>query len=229
MLKKLTLKKLLFLTLTLLSTLNVQAQAYFRITADFTIKEQNISGDEFYKGKVYYDKNIDQIIYDVTFPTPQKLVVADTQIFVIENETVKSSQYTPNTNQFSIFNLTLSGDLKNFGLNKTGYTVNSVEEADGMTIIEWVPPATMTEMLGKTVLSVKDGQLFGIALFKPDGKLAGKQFFKDYVVSGGLTFPSKIIQITYYNDEEFYKITTFKNIKIDDITNEEKYYSNLID
>ena len=229
MLKKLTLKKLLFLTLTLLSTLNVQAQAYFRITADFTIKEQNLSGDEFYKGKVYYDKNIDQIIYDVTFPTPQKLVVADTQIFVIENETVKSSQYTPNTNQFSIFNLTLSGDLKNFGLNKTGYTVNSVEEADGMTIIEWVPPATMTEMLGKTVLSVKDGQLFGIALFKPDGKLAGKQFFKDYVVSGGLPFPSKIIQITYYNDEEFYKITTFKNIKIDDITNEEKYYSNLID
>jgi len=229
MLKKLILKKLLFVALTLLTSVNVQAQAYFRITADFTIKEQNLSGDEFYKGKVYYDKNIDQIIYDVTFPTPQKLVVADTQIFVIENETVKSSQYAPNTNQFSIFNLTLSGDLKNFGLNKTGYAVNSVEESNGMTIIEWAPPSAMTEMLGKTVLSIKDGQLFGIALFKPNGDLAGKQFFKDYVVSGGLPFPSKVIQITYYNDEEFYKITTFKNIKIDDITNEEKYYSNLID
>jgi len=205
------------------------AQSFFRVSADFTIKEQNLSGDEFYKGKVYYDKNIDQIIYDVSFPSSQKLIVADTQIYVVENNAIKSRQFTPNTNQFSIFNLALAGDLKNFGLNRTGYSVSAVEEGNGSTIIEWVPPKEMAEMLGKTVLSVKDGQLMGIALFKPNGELAGKQFFKDYIVDAGLPFPSKIIQITYLNEEEFYKITTFKNVKIDDITDEDKYYSNLID
>jgi hypothetical protein len=205
------------------------SQAYFRISADFTIKENSASGKEFYKGDVYFDKRVNKIIYYISFPEIKKLVMADTQMYVFEKEKIISQNFTPNTNRFSIFYLVLSGNLKNYGLDKSGYYINSIEESENQTIVEWLPPASLEEKLGKAVISMKNNQLFGIALFKPNGEIMGKRFYQDYESVQGLPFPKKIIQVSYLHGEEYYKITTFENIKIDELENDEMYRVDLTD
>jgi hypothetical protein len=205
------------------------AQSYFRVSADFTIKDKNPKGSEFYKGKVYYDKEYKKIIYEVSFPETKTLVLADTQMYVLENKKIVSQNFTPSTNKFTIFNLALTGDLKNYGLDKSGYYINSIEESNDQTIIEWLPPQALEDKLGKAVLSLKNDQLFGIVLFKPNGEIMGKRFYKDYVSVKGLPFPKKIIQVSYLHGTEYYKITTFNNIKIDELENDEMYRIDLID
>jgi hypothetical protein len=212
-----------------ISSRNASSQAYFRVSADFSIKDKNPKGSEFYKGKVYYDKEYKKIIYEVSFPEPKTLVLADTQMYVLENRKVVSQNFTPSTNKFTIFNLALSGDLKNYGLDKSGYYINSIEEAEDQTIIEWLPPKALEDKLGKAVLSLKNDQLFGIVLFKPNGEIMGKRFYQDYVSVKGLPFPKKIIQVSYLHGTEYYKITTFENIKIDELENDEMYRIDLID
>lgn len=198
-------------------------QAYFRISADFTIKESTVNGKEFYKGKVFFDKNVNKIIYKISFPDSKKLVMADTQMYVLQNDKIINQGFNPNTNRFSIFNLTLSGHLKNYGLDKTGYFINSIEESDDQTIVEWLAPKALEDKLGKAVISLKNDQLFGIVLFKPNGEIMGKRFYQEYESVSGLPFPKKVIQVTYLYGEEYYKITTFENIKIDELENEEMY------
>jgi hypothetical protein len=199
------------------------SQSYFRVTADFSIKDKNPKGSEFYKGKVYFDKEFNKIVYQVSFPEKKTLVLADTQMYVLVNRKIESQSFTPNTNRFTIFNLALSGDLKNYGLDKTGYYINSIEEAQDQTIIEWLPPKALEDKLGKVVLSLKNNQLFGIVLFKPNGEIMGKRFYQNYVSVNGLPFPKKVIQVSYLHGEEYYKITTFENIKIDELENDEMY------
>jgi len=206
-----------------LSNFQGVSQAYFRISADFSIKDKNPKGSEFYKGKVYYDKEFKKIIYHVDFPERKTLVLADTQMYVLVNKKIESQSFTPSTNKFTIFNLALSGDLKNYGLDKTGYYINSIEESEDQTIIEWLPPEGLEDKLGKAVISLKNDQLFGIVLFKPNGEIMGKRFYQNYVSVNGLPFPEKVIQVSYLHGEEYYKITTFENIKIDELENEEMY------
>jgi len=205
------------------------SQAYFRVSAEFSIKDKNPKGSEFYKGEVYYDKEFNKIIYQVSFPEKKTLVLADTQMYVLVNKKIQSQNFTPSTNKFTIFNLALSGDLRNYGLDKAGYYINSIEEADGQTIIEWLPPEQLKDKLGKAVLSLKNDQLFGIVLFKPDGEIMGKRFYQNYVSVNGLPFPKKIIQVSYLHGTEYYKITTFENIKIDELENDEMYRIDLTD
>ena len=50
----------------------VQAQEYYRVNADFTVKVKLADGTmNLTKGSVYYDKNIQELIYRVSFPQPE--------------------------------------------------------------------------------------------------------------------------------------------------------------
>jgi hypothetical protein len=51
------------------SVLSGTAQEYYRLSADFTVKIKNADGQKnLTKGKVYYDKNYKNLIYDISFP-----------------------------------------------------------------------------------------------------------------------------------------------------------------
>ncbi|WMN06059.1 hypothetical protein [Marivirga arenosa] len=212
----------LFLFLTF-SSFTLFSQAYFRISADFSIKDKNPKGSEFYKGKVFFDKEVNKVVYNISFPDKKMLVMADTQMYQLVNKKVVSQQFVPSTNKFTVFNLALSGDLRNFGLQKTGYAINTIEENGDQTIIEWLPPSYLEDKMGKVVLSLKEGQLFGIALFNPEGELTAKKFYQEYKSIKGLPFPSKVIQISYIDGAEYYKMTTFSNVKIDELESDEMY------
>ena len=53
--------------------------------------------------------------------------------------------------------------------------------------------------------------------------MVSKQFYRDWINIDGFLFPSEIIQITYIEDKEFYKVTTFKDIEINVMGSDKMY------
>ncbi|EPR65931.1 hypothetical protein [Cyclobacterium qasimii] len=104
-------------------------QQFFRISADFSIKEKISDGtSKLIIGKVFYDLSAEKIIYDISFPEPETWVLQDTTLYRFQsNELLSetSSFIIPNS---SFFHYTLSGQLADFGLKNSGYTIIDVEK-----------------------------------------------------------------------------------------------------
>ena len=93
-----------------------------------------------------------------------------------------------------------------------------IENDKGMVISTWkIPENTNNGEAGKLVLSRKDNLLYGLVTFDAEDNLISKQFFKNYINIHGMMFPSKIIQISYFkNEEKLKRITTYRNVKINE-------------
>lgn len=201
-----------------------QGQEFYRIKTDFSIKEKTPDGkSQLIMGKAYYDKTARKIIYNITFPEKETIVVTDSFMIRIIDSKVIDKKRSQSTNEFSVFHLCLNGNLSNFGLKNSPYTIENIEKEEDMVITTWMPPVNYRHLLGKALLSQKEKKLFGLVLFNPKDIVVGKQFFKKYINVNGLEFPSEVIQITYVDKQEFYKITTFKNITVDDIHEDNIY------
>lgn len=204
------------------------AQQHYRIKADFTIKEKGVSNkSDFFKGQVYFDRTQKKTIYDISFPAERRLIMADSQLYVYEKEQLIERQTTYSINEFSIFNLCLNGELTDFGLSKTMYKISDIEEEDGLVMVTWSPPKELKQYLGKTILAKRDNLLEAIVFFNPEGNVVRKQFYKEYTTVKGLSMPTELVEITYLYGEEFYKITTFKNIVVDEMANSHIYNFNV--
>ena len=175
-------------------------------------------------GKVYYDKSFKQILYNINFPEAGKLVVKDSLFYRIKDEKVLSAIKSPLLPEFSIFHLSLNGNLSNYGLNDSFYKIEKVEKENNMVITTWMPDAKYRKVLGKIVMSSKSKQLFGIAFFNPEGKLLNKQLFRKYEQMSGLSFPTEIIQISYTDAGEKKMITTYRNLVVDDLGEDTLYH-----
>ena len=53
--------------------------------------------------------------------------------------------------------------------------------------------------------------------------MLGKQFYKKYTIVNNLNFPTEIVQIMYLDGKENHQITTFKNIEVNNLKNENYY------
>jgi hypothetical protein len=95
-----------------------------------------------------------------------------------------------------------------------------------MMITTWSPPEKAKAQLGNILVSVKKKQLFGVIFQDPKGVVIRKQFFEDYLLINGLSFPGKIIEINITNGIESYQVTTYKNVVIDEMENDSKYFYN---
>jgi hypothetical protein len=201
------------------------SQNYHRVSADFTVKIKSPSGGQsLSQGRVYYDRGLRQIIYNLTFPEPETWVSADTILYRIQNGKVISRTFSPSMADFSVFHLALSSHLQNFGLNFTKYEPKTVTREGDQVITTWMPPLHSSDKLGKILVSARNKQLFGVVFFDPKGVLIRKQFFEDYQIISGLSFPGKIVEINIFNGSETYQVTTFKNIVIDESENDNLYY-----
>ncbi len=189
-------------------------QHFFRMKADITIKEK-FDGDKssLTIGKVYYDKNIKKIVYVNKFPENETWVIKDTMLVKLSDGKLKSSSLLPFSPQFTIFHMSLNGSLKNYGLDDTNFEIVDIEKGDGMVITTW---RSKGSSMGKVVISQKDKKLFGVAFFNSKDELMGKQFFKDYQSVKGFEFPSEIVEIYNSDKGENYKVTTYKNIIVDE-------------
>lgn len=216
--------KFLCLLLFPLSLIQIEPQIYFRIKTDFIIKAKSPTGEQqLTVGKLFYDKNIKQIVYDVTFPEKEIWVQRDTVLYKIVNSKVIGKQRIPSGIEFSIYNLVLNGNLTDYGLKKTKFSIKKVEKSGGNVISTWEPPAELKKYLGNILLSNENQQLAGIVFKNNAGEVVARQFLRNYIKVKGLSFPQEIIMESYVNGQKIYELTTFTHILINDLSGENKY------
>lgn len=207
-----------------LSLLQVDPQFFFRISIDFVIKAKSPAGDQqLTVGKLYYDKNIKQIIYVVSFPEKEIWVQKDTVLYKIVNSKVIGKQRIPQGIEFSIYNLALNGNLADYGLKKTQFRIKKVEKSDGNVISTWEPPAASKKYLGDILLSNVNQQLDGLVFKNNAGEVVARQFFRNYIKVKGLSFPQEIIKENYVSGQKIYELTNFTNILINDLSGDNTY------
>lgn len=203
------------------------AQSYNRIHADFTVKTKTGSGGQsLTMGQVFYDRNNKQLIYYVSFPEKEIWVTADTMVYQIRDNKLINKTATFSMAEFTVFHLALNSHLQDFGLKNTRYEATDVKREGDMVITTWAPPQKASQKLGNILVSVKNKQLFGVVFQDPAGVIIRKQFFENYVLVNGLSFPGKIIEINITNGIESYQVTTYKNIAVDEMENDNQYFYN---
>jgi hypothetical protein len=222
-LKKISIQ-LLFLALSL--SLFGQKEVYYRIRADFSIKEKSTDGkSNLTMGQVFYDKLKKKIVYNVRFPEKEVWLFADTNMYTVRGSDIKKKPLIPGYIDFSIFNLALNNNLKDYGLKKTMYSLKGVVKEGNMVISSWMPQKEYAKVLGEVKISVVNNKLNGVIIYNPKKVMIGKQLFSDYVTINGFDFPTEIINFSYLeNGQEIHQITTYKNIKVND-WDEESFYS----
>lgn len=214
--------RILLLILVLPQTL--LGQYFFRIKADFSVKERTF--DDTYRlliGSVYYDMNHKKIVYNIQFPEREVWVLTDTIAYIIKDNKLVKRQQAFIFPEFSIFNLVLQGSLRDYGLKD--HPVLKVKEIqkDGDRIIRiWEPIKDYKENLGKLEMVTKNRKLDAVVVYHPNGRMMSRQFFRKYQNFRGLEFPLEIVQYVYSNPEvhrdlkrdEMIILTQYKNIQL---------------
>jgi len=203
--------KLIFLLVFLVPSF-LYSQGVYRIKGEFSLKAKEKGKSQLVMGNFYYDLNKNQIIYRNHFPEKETWITVDTTLFHIINDEVISTQHIPDFSKFSIFHLALTRNLRNFGIEGNSFTLDKVEQDGDMVITTYVPNKKYNTWSGKIMLSMKDGKLFGIIFYDKEGNIIKKQFFEDYFIEKGLPFPGRITEISYTDEKEEYRVTTYKNI-----------------
>lgn len=213
-----------FLLFFSLFPIQVESQVFFRIKADFIIKSKLPGGQQqLTVGKIYYDKNIKQIYYEISFPEKEIWVQKDTIVYKIVNFKVVDKQRIPTMIEFSIYNLVLNGNLADYGLKKSSFKIKKVEKSEGNVISTWEPPDALKKIFGEVLLSNINQQLIGIVFKNIDGTIVSRQFFRNYLKVKGLSFPQEIVKESILNGQKAYELTNFTNIEINDLSDEYKY------
>ena len=216
--------KYLFLFLFPLSVIQVEPQLFFRIKTDFMIKAKSPTGEQqLTVGKIYFDKNVKQIVYDVSFPEKEIWVQRDTVLYKIVNSKIIGKQRIPAGIEFSIYNLVLNGTLNDYGLKKTKFILRKVEKSDNNVISTWEPPLEFKKYFGDILLSNVNQKLNGIVFKNNAGEVVSRQFFRNYMKVNGLSFPQEIYRENYINGQKDIELTTFTNIVVNDLSGENKY------
>jgi hypothetical protein len=185
-----------------------------RIHADFSIKEIGIDGKQaLVMGQVYYDINLDLLIQAFSFPSEQIIIYKDESSYIIKNDSVFEVPTGFDLANFSIYYLSLSNSLQNFGLEKNGFKLSDVEERNGKTLSHW----NYSQNVGAKLVVVQEGMnVDGVMIYDPDGNLLMRQYYRDYQSLGSIAFPSKVYEIVPFDDKENRKIITHTNVKIDE-------------
>ena len=223
----LTIKK--FLCIGFMGFLILQSsfsQLFYRIEADYSIKEKSTSGYEnLMLGKVYFDRNIRQSVFEVKFPEKEILIVNDTCTIKAFKGTYEKHQLGASLLDFSVLSLFINGNLDYFGLDKTPFTLEKVENEKDLVISTWVLKNQYAKSsVSKMLLSQKNNKLHGLITFSNEDKIISKQIFSEYIAIENMFFPTKVLQISYLPDgTEMKKITKYSNIILNSNQNEEFY------
>jgi len=193
-----------------------QKDAYYRVRADFSIKENCTDGKSSLTiGQVYFDRMKKKIVYNLRFPEKEIWVFQDSLMYKIQKGTIEKKPLMPGFIEFSIFNLALNNNLKDYGLNKSIYSVKSVMKEDSMVISIWIPQKQYEKAYGEVKISVIDNKLYGVIFYNPKKRIIGKQIFSGYTRINSFEFPTEILNFTYLeNGSEIHQMTTYKNIKV---------------
>ena len=204
------------------------AQQRYRLKAEFTTKEKRPDGKSYLgKGTVYFDKNIHKLVYINTFPENDVHVFMDTISYRLLNNKVVESGPNFIPIDFTVFSMSLNNNLAQFGLSEKLFTLEKVEKKDSLVISTWTPNFADAKKKFKFIVSTKNKKLFGVVIMNPEGVVTMKQFYRKYQLVKGVDFPTEIVQVSYKDGKEFYQVNTYKNIKIDELS-ENNFYNYFI-
>ena len=218
-------KSIFILGLVLFPFFLLGQRAYSRIEAEITIKEID-STSRITTGKMYYDKNLEAIYYSIKFPKKEIIAYTDSMIYKLNKGKIIENYQSSSGLKFNIFNLILNSQMEYYGLNASSYELVNTKNDSDQIITTWEPKFKNKKYRsGKIIMSQKNKLIFGLVSFHPDGSIISKQFFEDYNNIDGLMIPSKITQIAFINDKTEYKITTYKNIIVNNFDDQKNYSS----
>lgn len=203
----------------------VFCQDYFRIKADFTVKISNSDGTRnLTRGVVYYDKNIRELIYDISFPEKETWVSRDTSLLKIRDGKVYEKMSIPSINEFTIFHLALNSMLNDFGLKNSPFKIQKVEKKGDLTLSYWNIPEQASTLMDFVVVARNGNRLESVVIMADEQKVLSKQFFRNYTKVKAFEFPTQIVQILYDSqNRENYQLTEFKNLGVNETGNNESY------
>lgn len=223
---KITLFCLIVLASLISATTNLSVPLHSRITCDFSIKEKRADGKtQLTMGKVFYDQKIKQIVYQIKFPEKEIRIVTEKYFYVIINGKLEKKEKNEVLPERSIFHLSLTNTMENYGLKSSAYKYQSTtDEEDGTHVSTWLPAKKNDNLYGKIMVSQKGTFIDGIILYNSKQELTKKCFYKDYIDVNHVFFPKSLIEISYLNNkEEDYQLTTYSNVKVDDEQENEMY------
>lgn len=202
------------------------SQDYFRIKADFSVKISNSDGTKsLTRGSVYYDKNIKELIYYITFPRKEEWLSKDTSLYKYHNDTLLQRMTIPSINEFTVFHLSLNSGLSDYGLKKSNYNIGKVEKKGDLVLSYWKIPEQFELPMDHVVVAKKDNRLESVVMVGENQEILSRQFFRDYIRIGAFEFPRQIVQILYdSNGNENYQMTDFSNIKVNDMEDTQLYH-----
>lgn len=223
---RMVLRSGIFVSLLILSCSQIMVgQEYYRINADFTVKiKQDDGRKSLTKGVVYYDKNIKELIYRVSFPQPEIWVVADTSIFKFKGDTLYERISIPSVNEFTVFHLSLNSGMSDFGLKKSMFKASKVEKKNDFVLTYWKIPDQVETSIDHVVVAKKENRLESVVMVGDESEILSRQFYRDYLKIGAFEFPQQIVQIVPGEDgKQNYQVTDFSNIMINDMDHEELF------
>ena len=198
---------------------------YSRIEAEFTIKEIS-DNQSITVGKIFYDINIGVIYFQVHYPRKEILVYTDSLLYKIIDDRIVEKKTTSNYLKHNLFNMVLDNKMEYYGMKESPYSlVNTILENDQI-ITTWEPPKSKKNSRGLIKLSQKNKLVYGLISYDIKGDVLSKQFFEDYLNIGGLMMPQKLTQIGYFESPTIYKITTYRNFKLNNFDDEKNYSYN---
>ena len=219
-------KKLFYFLIIFSITLpSFSQQINYRLTADFSIKEKNTELSSVHTGKIYYDLNTDIFVYNIYFPEKVDWVIHDTSFYTFKESVMESRVTIPKINSTNLIHLSLTASLYDYGLIESGlYKMEDVKNENDLIITTYssIHPR-LESKLGKIYISTKKGHLHAIVFLNPNGAILKKIFIEKSVIKKGLFIPTEILEITYKDNKENYKITTFDNIILNEKINENFY------
>lgn len=218
-------KKIVYFAIIFILNLHLFGQDNYRLKADFTIKIKGSEGNKnFTKGKVYYDKNYKQLIYDVSFPDDEKWVLIDTILLKMKKGSkIPEKSKILSVNNFTVFHLALNSELTDFGLKNTVYRISKIEKKGDLVLTYWNIPANNLKM-DYIIIAKKNNQLFSLAMVNEKGEIFNQQFFRNYIKIKSFEFPTEVVQIIYNQlRKKTYQVYEFKNIEINELQNDQLY------
>lgn len=217
-------KFLLIILLLKLLPCYVVGQQFYRVQADFSIKEKQVNGaSTLVMGTVYYDKAVKKVVYDIKFPKKAVWVIENNVLYNIAENKLISKQPTIISAEESIFHLALTGRLADYGLKNSMFKIDHVEKEDNMVISIWLPDLANRKKLGKVVMSHINKKLNGIVFYNSANEVLTKQFFKNYSNVQGCEFPGEIDQTSFIKTGKNFQVTTYKKININATDHMEMY------
>lgn len=203
---------------------SVKAQMAYRIEADILTKTRlPDSTFQISKGKIFYDKNVKKIIFDFSFPQPEKVVLFDTVAYTFENENLITTSKNLLIPEQSIFHSMLMGSITRYGFDESLFVANGIDKKKDLVITTWLPREGLSSVFSKILVASKNKQLHSITMFDTEGETMNRQILKEYKLIENSEIPHEILLATYTEKGVVYQVITLKNVILNNTVNDSNY------